>query len=193
MVTTDDYSLDQEPDVTRPRTHICNAFRRNPRIFYVFCEWSDTAAVARSIDFNFLFSISFLFVRRRVMLWKSPRENFSYEYFTYGASDSLSCLQVLSSPHSFDVSITPFILIIKSLFRDLLLYKEFVQFLWVPSHVRIKGNETADRLAYSTKSYILFSYFKLPHSDLLPIFRKLFLENLAIKMVLSSTKLCLLA
>jgi hypothetical protein len=52
--------------------------------------------------------------------------------------------------------------------------KKIVNFCWVPSYVGISGNKRVDHLAFSTKSHINISSFKLPSSDILPIHHKLF-------------------
>lgn len=88
------------------------------------------------------------------------------------ASDSQSCLLVLLS-NPFNFFISPLILIIKSLVYRLHLVNKTVNFLWTPSHLGIVGNETADRVAFSYKSFINFSSFKTPFSDILHIHRKI--------------------
>ncbi|KAL4103296.1 hypothetical protein QTP88_018673 [Uroleucon formosanum] len=87
-------------------------------------------------------------------------------------SDSQSCLLAISSD-SFLSSLSPLVLIIKSLIYRISLADKTVKFFWIPSHVGIAGNERADYLAFSTKSLIYFSPYKTPASDLLPFHRKL--------------------
>ncbi|KAL4156135.1 hypothetical protein QTP88_000170 [Uroleucon formosanum] len=87
-------------------------------------------------------------------------------------SDSQSCLLAISSD-SFLSSLSPLVLIIKSLVYRISLADKTVKFFWIPSHVGIAGNERADYLAFSTKSLIYFSPYKTPASDLLPFHRKL--------------------
>jgi len=77
------------------------------------------------------------------------------------------------SSNPFNSSLSPLVLLIKSLVFRLFTDNKRVQFLWVPSHVGIAGNERADTLAFSTKFHILSSPFKVPAFDLLPIQHKL--------------------
>jgi len=99
--------------------------------------------------------------------------SFTLEYSSFLIlSDSQSCLLAISSD-PFLSSLSPLVLIIKSLVYRLSLADKTVKFLWIPSHVGIAGNERADHLAFSTKFLIYSSPFKTPASDFLPIHRKL--------------------
>ena len=98
---------------------------------------------------------------------------FSLEYSSFLIlSDSQSCLLAISSD-SFLSSLSPLVLIIKSLVYHLSLADKTVKFFWIPSHVGIVGNERADHLAFSTKYLTNLSPFKTPASDFLPVHRKL--------------------
>jgi ribonuclease HI len=85
-------------------------------------------------------------------------------------SDSLSCLQSLTS-NPFNSHISPLILHIKSILFQLFQKKFTIQFLWVPSHVGIHGNEIADSLAKSSSNLICPSLSLIPWTDLVPILR----------------------
>jgi len=87
-------------------------------------------------------------------------------------TDSQSCLFAISS-NPFNSSLSPLVLLIKSLIYCLSLINKTVQFLWVPSHVGILGNERADHLAFFTKGFSHISLCKIPALDLLPFLRKL--------------------
>jgi ribonuclease HI len=86
--------------------------------------------------------------------------------------DSQSCLLAIASD-SFNSSLSPLILIIKSLVYHLSLKNKIVNFFWIPSHLDITGNERVDHLAFSTKYTNHISFCKIPASDLLPIHRKI--------------------
>lgn len=54
------------------------------------------------------------------------------------------------------------------------IFNETVNFLWAPSHVGFAGNESADRLVFSTKFSVNYcSLKKPPFSDLLQIYKKI--------------------
>jgi len=64
--------------------------------------------------------------------------------------------------------ISTLILIVQSLILEHSNLNRNIRFLWVPSHVKILGNEMADLLATSTKSYSSSSYsLEIPFSDFL--------------------------
>ena len=87
------------------------------------------------------------------------------------ASDALSCLQSLNScPFSSHVS--PLILRIKSILFNLSQLNFNIQFLWVPSHIGISGNEYADKLAKLSSNLISPSFSVIPCSDFTPLLRR---------------------
>ncbi|KAF0765352.1 RNase H domain-containing protein, partial [Aphis craccivora] len=85
-------------------------------------------------------------------------------------SDSLSCLLALNSNH-FNSHLSPLVLRIKQITHTLHLSNYSIKFLWVPSHIGIRGNEVADSLAKSTSKLICPSLTLLPHTDFIPIIR----------------------
>ncbi|KAF0757415.1 RNA-directed DNA polymerase from mobile element jockey, partial [Aphis craccivora] len=88
------------------------------------------------------------------------------------ASDSMSCsLQALNS-NPFNSHLSPLILRIKSLIFILNQLNYNIQFLWVPSHTGIHGNEVADNLAKSSSSLIFLPFTQLPHSDFIPLIKQ---------------------
>ena len=82
-------------------------------------------------------------------------------------TDSLSCLQALSS-NCFKSQTSALIIKIKLLLFTLFESGSEVQFLWVPGHVGIAGNEYADHLARSTASFRCPASSKIPWSDFNP-------------------------
>jgi len=82
------------------------------------------------------------------------------------ASDSLSCLIALNS-NPFNSHFSPLVLRIKQITHTLYLSNYSIKFLWVPSHIGIRGNEMADSLAKSTFKLICPSLTLLPHTDLI--------------------------
>ncbi|XP_026819622.1 uncharacterized protein LOC113558364 [Rhopalosiphum maidis] len=86
------------------------------------------------------------------------------------ASDSLSCLLALKS-NPFNSLPSPLALRIKHVTLTLHQSNYSIQFLWIPSHIGIYGNEVADNLAKSTSSLICPSLTQLPHTDFTPTIR----------------------
>ncbi|KAL4119211.1 hypothetical protein QTP88_012055 [Uroleucon formosanum] len=86
--------------------------------------------------------------------------SFSYKKFLI-ASDSMSCLQSLNS-FSLNSHPSPLIIRIKSILFSLGQLDFNIQFLWVPSHVGIRGNEYADSLAKSSSNFISPSFSPIP-------------------------------
>ena len=82
------------------------------------------------------------------------------------ASDSMSCLQSLTS-NPFNPHISPLVLHIKSILFRLNQLNFCIEFLWVPSHVGIHGNEVADSLAKHSSNVSRPSISLIPWSDLL--------------------------
>ncbi|KAL4099050.1 hypothetical protein QTP88_023545 [Uroleucon formosanum] len=95
--------------------------------------------------------------------------SFSYKKFLI-ASDSMSCLQSLNS-FSLNSHPSPLIIRIKSILFSLGQLDFNIQFLWVPSHVGIRGNEYADSLAKSSSNFISPSFSPIPWSDFTPLLR----------------------
>ena len=87
------------------------------------------------------------------------------------ATDSLSCLLALVS-NPFNSKLSPLVLRIKSFIYYLNNSHRSIQFLWIPSHIGILGNEVADRLAKSTAITILPSPALLPWTDFSPLLRR---------------------
>ncbi|KAL4150005.1 hypothetical protein QTP88_003854 [Uroleucon formosanum] len=56
-------------------------------------------------------------------------------------------------------------------YQALLLPAQVLLFLWVPSHVGIRGNEYADSLAKSSSNFISPSFSPIPWSDFTPLLR----------------------
>ena len=77
-------------------------------------------------------------------------------------SDSLSVLTSLSNLYCTD----PRILSIKDGVDRLVKRDRTISFLWVPSHIGIRGNEAADQLAKDALSLERVSAGSIPHSDL---------------------------
>ncbi|KAL4112254.1 hypothetical protein QTP88_016075 [Uroleucon formosanum] len=95
--------------------------------------------------------------------------SFSYKKFLI-ASDSMSCLQSLNS-FSLNSHPSPLFIGIKSILFSLSQLDFNIQFLWVPSHVGIRGNEYADSLAKSSSNFISPSFSPIPWSDFTPLLR----------------------
>jgi ribonuclease HI len=77
-------------------------------------------------------------------------------------SDSMSCLQAIHF-HKFD---NPIILQILVRSHMLLTSHKNIKFCWLPSHVGIKGNETADAAARAALQIPISADIKLPYTDL---------------------------
>jgi kelch-like protein 2/3 len=87
------------------------------------------------------------------------------------ASDSMSCLLALKS-NPLNSHISPLVLRIKQI-TFLLHHSNYsIQFLWIPSHIGINGNEIADSLAKSTANLICPSLIQIPHTDFIPFIRR---------------------
>ncbi|XP_025418121.1 uncharacterized protein LOC112688914 [Sipha flava] len=85
-------------------------------------------------------------------------------------TDSLSCLQALAS-NVFNTPNSPLIITIRSLLHTLTELNFNIQFLWVPGHTGISGNETADSLAKSTAFLCCPSSSTIPWSDFCPMLK----------------------
>jgi hypothetical protein len=83
------------------------------------------------------------------------------------------CLQSLNS-FSLHFHISPLILRIISILISLSQLDLNIQFLWVPSHVGIQGNECADSLAKSSSNLIRPSFSVIPLSDFTPLLQRHF-------------------
>jgi len=83
----------------------------------------------------------------------------------------LSCLQALIS-NPFNSKLSPLVLRIKSFINYLKNSHRSIQFLWIPSHIGILGNEVADWLAKSTAITILPSSVQLPWTDFSLLLRR---------------------
>jgi hypothetical protein len=88
----------------------------------------------------------------------------------------MSCLQSLIS-NPFDSHLFSLVLIIKSIILKLHQVNYTTQFLWVPSHIGIHGNEVADNLAKSTSNLICPPLTQLLRTDFIPILRR-YISNL---------------
>lgn len=82
-------------------------------------------------------------------------------------TDSLSCLQSLSS-NVFKSPPNPLIFLIRNLLFSLEAKGFELQLLWIPAHIGITGNETADYLVKNTASIQLPSIIPIPWSDFCP-------------------------
>uniref|UniRef100_A0A2H8TL40 RNA-directed DNA polymerase from mobile element jockey n=2 Tax=Melanaphis sacchari TaxID=742174 RepID=A0A2H8TL40_9HEMI len=87
------------------------------------------------------------------------------------ASDSMSCLQSLTS-NPFNSKLSPLVFLIKSYIYTLEQSNHHIQFLWIPSHIGIHGNETADGLAKAASYTILPPLAQLPWTDFSPLLRR---------------------
>lgn len=87
------------------------------------------------------------------------------------ATDSLSCLQVLIS-NVFKLLPSSLIIKIRFLLYNLTKLSHTVQFLWIPIHIGIFGNETADSLAKSTASICCPSFSHILWSDFCLMLKK---------------------
>jgi len=84
------------------------------------------------------------------------------------ASDSMSCLQSLTS-NPFNSKLSPLVFQIKLFLYTLKQSNHHIQFLWVPSHIGIHGNEAADGLAKAASYSTLPPLAQLPWSDFSPL------------------------
>jgi len=84
------------------------------------------------------------------------------------ASDSMSCLQSLIS-NPFNSKLSPLVFQIKSYIYILKQSNRQIQFLWIPSHIGIHGNETADGLAKAASNTTIPPLAQLPCSDFHPL------------------------
>jgi hypothetical protein len=85
--------------------------------------------------------------------------------------DSISCLQAI---HSQKLA-SPFICEILEKIGILLAAKQ-IKFCWLPSHIGIKGNESADAAAKAALALPQISNYRLPYSDFKPHVNK-YLHN----------------
>lgn len=85
-------------------------------------------------------------------------------------SDSLSSLLSLSSDF-FNSRPSPISIRIRQLLYELTLSDFLVEFLWVPSHSGIKGNEIVDSIAKSTSSFCCPSPTLIPWTDFCPLLK----------------------
>ena len=76
-------------------------------------------------------------------------------------SDSLSCLTSLGQVNTLD----PIILKLKLKFHNLSQKGKNINFVWIPSHMGIKGNEEADSLAKKALKSEINNDVKIPSSD----------------------------
>ena len=89
-------------------------------------------------------------------------------------TDSLSALQSLEST-KVSIRNNMYIFEIKKKFNRFLENspKHDIKFIWIPSHIGLYGNETADKLAKeATNTCPTNDFFKIPYTDLYEIFRK---------------------
>jgi len=77
---------------------------------------------------------------------------------------------IIASP--FDSNVSSLILKIRSSVYKLKNEHKIVQFLWVPGHVGIDGNERADCLARDSRFMRTNPFHKIPFSDVIPHYRK---------------------
>ena len=77
------------------------------------------------------------------------------------ATDSLSALQALSSRNFSHVYVKE----ILDLYSELVSNGKYIAFIWVPSHIGIKGNEEADKAAKRALNIDFTVNFKIPFSD----------------------------
>ena len=89
-------------------------------------------------------------------------------------SDSLSCLEALKS---FKLE-HPVIISVVELVNSLIDSGKSVTFCWIPSHVGIKGNETADKAAKSALSHALDETITIPYHDYKPYVSKLIKDKM---------------
>jgi hypothetical protein len=83
-------------------------------------------------------------------------------------SDYQAALSAINSISIFSVT-SPLVLNIKASLFELYSQDIIIEFLWVPGHSGISGNEVADLLATSTKYSLIPSVRRIPSSDLLNI------------------------
>jgi hypothetical protein len=88
----------------------------------------------------------------------------------------MSSLQALNS-NPFDSHLSPLIIRIKFLIFTLNQKNCNINFLWVPSHTDIHGNEVVDHLAKSSSNLIYPSFSQLPHSDFTPLLKQHYINT----------------
>ena len=93
---------------------------------------------------------------------------YNFNIFT----DSLSALQSLNIP-CISIKTNPYIFEIKQKIKTFYLENpnNHINFVWVPSHVGIKGNEEADRLAKQCTNFPS-SDLPIPYTDILSTFKE---------------------
>ena len=79
-------------------------------------------------------------------------------------SDSLSCLKALNGS---DLSNSK-ILHLRQRIHHLKLKNKNITLAWIPSHIGIEGNESADALAKETLNQQAIDITKIPHTDIKP-------------------------
>lgn len=111
------------------------------------------------------FFIFFLLSRMICYHWRALTLILNYNPNNYLiTTDFMSCLQALKS-NPFNYHLYPPILHIKLLICTLKQLSYNINFLWIPSHIGIRGNEVVDNLAKSTSNLISRCFTQLPQSD----------------------------
>ena len=80
-------------------------------------------------------------------------------------SDSLSSLIAMKKMYSSHP-------LVQKIQESIQCSKNIFQFMWIPSHINIAGNEKADNLAKESLTEPIVNYFKFSHFDLLNIAKK---------------------
>ena len=91
-------------------------------------------------------------------------------------SDSQSIVKSLISIKGFDKE-SPLLIDIRSKLYELHLRKVEIKIFWIPSHVKIPGNESVDQMAKDAANGESLMNVGIPSSDLIDTYRKISLEH----------------
>ena len=129
--------------------------------FGVYCELGTRSN--RIQDHSSIFTAELESIRSALKHIKiSPRQNKKYVIFC----DSKSVLENIENQDSKN----PLVIAILDMIQELKSkYSRIIKFCWVPSHIGIRGNECADRVAKEAlENERPTPFYKVPHTDLTP-------------------------